>query len=54
MVLTFILEQFAVNNSVVLCRPTIHINDFVKAKMWLFFSILNKILCRKKKKKIVG
>lgn len=32
----------------------VQVNDFVKAKMWLFVSILNTILCKKKKNKIVG
>lgn len=46
MILTFILEQFAsaANNSqnrVFCAGSTMDVNDVVKAKMWLFFPILD-------------
>lgn len=49
MILTFILEQFAsaANNSqnrVFCAGSTMDVNDVVKAKMWLFFPILDTIM----------
>lgn len=54
MILTFILEQFAsaANNSqnrVFCAGSTMDVNDVVKAKMWLFFPILDTKKKRRKK-----